>query len=289
MTDVRALLKAKRQEARISHPYAAYSSSGQLRCIPCGTPVKQASMWEGHIGSKAHRTAVVKMRAREEAEAAAAREEEELRKRKQSEEMDEDDGEEARSSKKSRVDEDVPMETSTTRTPKGFPAGFFSDPSRALVLDDDDDDNEGETQSNAQTTTQPKTQLDLEYEQFQATVVSADAMDEEKEEDRKEAYARATVFAEPELLTNGREGLPTPVGAEDAEPDIAEPAKEETEEEKRKRLELEERELIMDRLIEEERAQEEADSRVSLLKAKVEALKKAREMRRGNKAEKTAT
>ena len=68
MADVRALLKAKRQEARITHPYAAYSSSGQLRCAVCGTAVKQASMWAGHLGSKAHRVNVAAAKAREEKE-----------------------------------------------------------------------------------------------------------------------------------------------------------------------------------------------------------------------------
>ena len=69
MSDVRALLKAKRQEARITHPLASYTSAGQLRCIACGTAVKHASAWEGHIGSKAHRTNAARLReerAREE-------------------------------------------------------------------------------------------------------------------------------------------------------------------------------------------------------------------------------
>ena len=88
MADVRALLKAKRQEARITHPYASYTASGQLRCIACGTPVKQASMWEGHIGSKAHRTAVMKMKAREEAEALQTQAQ---AKRKQSEEAEDEE------------------------------------------------------------------------------------------------------------------------------------------------------------------------------------------------------
>jgi zinc finger protein 830 len=47
MSDARALLKAKRQEARVTHSLAAYNSSGQLRCLACGTLVKHASAWEG--------------------------------------------------------------------------------------------------------------------------------------------------------------------------------------------------------------------------------------------------
>ncbi|KAI0324322.1 hypothetical protein GY45DRAFT_1331656 [Cubamyces sp. BRFM 1775] len=33
MADARALLRAKRQEARIEHPLASYNTAGQLRCI----------------------------------------------------------------------------------------------------------------------------------------------------------------------------------------------------------------------------------------------------------------
>src|SRR6266567_2500949 len=62
MADVRALLKAKRQEARISHPYAAYNASGQLKCSVCGLVIKYGSAWEGHLGSKIHRTNVARMR-----------------------------------------------------------------------------------------------------------------------------------------------------------------------------------------------------------------------------------
>ena len=75
MADVRALLKAKRQEARITHPLASYSAAGQLRCAACGTAVKHASAWEGHVGSKAHRTNAARLR--QEQARAAQREQEE--------------------------------------------------------------------------------------------------------------------------------------------------------------------------------------------------------------------
>ena len=74
MADVRALLKAKRQEARVSHQLAAYSSSGQLRCLACGTAVKQYVSWEGNVGSKAQRVEAARL---SEEEARRAREEEE--------------------------------------------------------------------------------------------------------------------------------------------------------------------------------------------------------------------
>ncbi len=66
MADVRALLKAKRQEVRITHPYAAYGANGALRCSACGAGIKFASAWEGHLGSKAHRVAVANLRSKEE-------------------------------------------------------------------------------------------------------------------------------------------------------------------------------------------------------------------------------
>ena len=73
MADVRALLKAKRQEVRITHPYAAYGANGALRCTACGAAIKFAGAWEGHLGSKAHRVAVANLRAKEEEEEEEAR------------------------------------------------------------------------------------------------------------------------------------------------------------------------------------------------------------------------
>ena len=83
MADVRALLKAKRQEARITHPLASYTSAGQLRCVACGTAVKHASAWEGHVGSKAHRTNAARLR-QEQARQAAAEEAEREREQQES-------------------------------------------------------------------------------------------------------------------------------------------------------------------------------------------------------------
>ena len=36
--DARSLLRAKKAEARIEHPYAAYNAAGQLRCSVCAAP-----------------------------------------------------------------------------------------------------------------------------------------------------------------------------------------------------------------------------------------------------------
>jgi zinc finger protein 830 len=53
-----------------------------------------------------------------------------------------------------------------------------------------------------------------------------------------------------------------------------------TEEEKRRWRAQEEAELVMDRLMNEERAQEEADARVSVMKARLEAMRRQREAKR---------
>ncbi|KZT29920.1 hypothetical protein NEOLEDRAFT_1039338, partial [Neolentinus lepideus HHB14362 ss-1] len=171
MSSVRALLKAKRQEARVSHPLASYNASGQLKCIACGSIVKYASAWDGHIGSKAHRTNVAKLREAERLkEEQRLREEEERAsgKRKAEEDEDEESGTET---KKRRLDEegDDEMgspEPSTKPRKNGFPTDFFSDPSRAPVLDEDEEDNDDERPPAA-----PQTTIDPEWEAFQKTVL----------------------------------------------------------------------------------------------------------------------
>ena len=185
-----------------------------------------------------------------------------------------------------------PPSTTASAVPKGLPADFFSDPSKAPVLDDgDEDEDEDDASAPAQPLQPPKekTQIDLEWEQFQATVVRNNATEEDANEARQETFQRATVMAEPELVPEANEGFPPTVTDGDGAPVQEEEPKEETEEEKQRRKEQEERELIMDRLIEEERAQEEADERVGLLKAKVEAMKRMREAKKAGKKAKTKT
>ncbi|KAN0138906.1 hypothetical protein V8E53_003294 [Lactarius tabidus] len=279
MADVRALLKAKRQEARVTHPYASYNASGALRCAVCGAAVKFASAWEGHLGSKAHRVAVANLRAKEEAAAAAAS------RAALSKRSAEDDAGDAQmdvegdaevdvqpKAKRQRTEErEVDEPTSTT-----FPADFFSDPSRAPPTqeDDEDDDEEmGETATVAAAPPPPKSQFDLEWAAFERDLQGL----QKPVLDPQEAYARATVAAEPELVPT-LEGLPGQVPAGGEAAPTSELEQKISEEEERKRKMQEDHELIMDRLLEEERAQEEADTRVAALKSRVEMLKKKREL-----------
>lgn len=286
MADARALLRAKRQEARISHPLASYNSAGQLRCIICGILVKFASAWEGHLGSKAHRTNVARVkeeeRLREEARAKGEAAEEERRRKAA---MEEEEQAQVSGNKRKAGDNDDEDSDSTSASKKqrldtqgGFPADFFSDPTRAPVLAGDSDDEDKEETQEPAAPTQPRSAIDLEYERFQKELLEAP--------DFRETYERATVVAEPVLASEVPEGFPTPTGGAEAP---VEEKPELTEEEKRQQKDIEEKELIMDRLLEEERAQEEADMKVQMMKNRLEAFKKQREAARAAKAAKKAS
>ncbi|KAI9066101.1 hypothetical protein FKP32DRAFT_1610274 [Trametes sanguinea] len=272
MADARALLRAKRQEARIEHPLASYNAAGQLRCIACGIPIKQATAWEGHIGSKTHRTNAARLReerAREEQRLAEERERESLKRKamdvdragdEEGEGEDEDGQGEA---KRPRVesghagDDGEPRPASTAQARSALPADFFSDPSQAPPPAEEDENEGGEEEGGPAAAAAAPDVLDLEWQQFQATVVNAP--------DIRETYEHATIVAEPVLAP------------EEGEEEVLD------EEALRRKKETEERELIMDRLLEEEQAQEEADARVAQLKSKLEALKKKREAARAAK------
>ncbi|KDR76408.1 hypothetical protein GALMADRAFT_247885 [Galerina marginata CBS 339.88] len=253
MSDVRALLKAKRQEARIIHPYATYNPSGQLKCSVCGSIVKHASAWEGHLGSKVHRTNIAHLREQEENRQEIS---DNLGKRKA-------DGDQtvAQIEKRRRVD-------ISSQEPESFPQNFFSDPSHAPVIlsqdSDAEDDDIREPQKGLSLTT--KSDIDVEYERFQRELLNkADA-------DPSEAYDRATVAAEPVFASPETSGFPA-VSVEEASQEPAQL----TDVEARSKREQEERELIMDRLLAEERAQEDADMRVQLLKTKLVSFRSKRE------------
>jgi zinc finger protein 830 len=281
MSDARALLKAKRAEARISHPYATYTAAGQLRCTVCGTPAKH---WEGHLGSKAHRTAV--LRVKEEAERRRIAEEAEARRREAEERADEDEGGAERLGDKRRAsgdsdasDDDASARAKRQRTAAppeagdggGFPGDFFSDPTRAPPARDEDEDAEM-----ADTEPAPPTALDAEWAAFQASVLAPSAA--ASDDAQREAFARATVFAEPELAAPSSFPLLASAQAEqEREQEMTDAQKAQAE---RRRREQEDRELIMDRLVEEERVQEEADERVSALKSRLERAKRERAARK---------
>lgn len=281
MSDVRALLKAKRQEARVQHPYASYTSTGQLRCTACEMVIKQASVWAGHVGSKSHRENVAKQRisqiSDQGSEAASSTGK---RKVKQDDPSVDEELHPASEPKKRKVTPDG-LSKPTPEQPSAFPSDFFSDPSRAPIRSVDDgssDEDEGNSiPIPPETINNP---IDLEWQRFQQEMLNSDPT---LHDQRLETFQRATVFAEPQLLEEDMMGLPT------REPSHANIVVTEVpkNEELRKRKEGEEKELIMDRLLEEERAQEEADAKVVLLKGRLDMLKKRRNEAKAARAKKS--
>ncbi|KAF7967477.1 hypothetical protein HWV62_34079 [Athelia sp. TMB] len=254
MSDVRALLKAKRQEARVNHPLASYSEKT-----------------EGHLGSKGHRTTALRLRQEEQARDAQRVQEEKVKGKRKADEESSDDG----GPKRRKVaEEDVDMDASPNAGAQ-FPNDFFSDPSRGPIQSTmDESDDEAEPVAPSISTGQATDLLDLEWQKFQQAMLNPP--------DEREKYDRATVFAEPEMASETPQGFPSQAEAADAEI-----PKEKNEEQIRRQKEEDERELIMDRLMDEERAQEDADMRVSAMKAKLDALKKKREAAKAAKKAKS--
>jgi len=281
MSDVRALLMAKRQEVRVQHPYASYTSTGQLRCTVCEMVIKQASAWAGHVGSKAHRGNVTKKRASQ----ADDQQEEAIRptgKRKVGED-DCLDGEEVpptSDSKKRKVTPEDPGKP-TPEHSGAFPSDFFSDPSRAPIRPADDDPSDEDGGNPVQVPPgATNNHIDSEWQRFQQEMLTPAPTSADQ---RHEAFKRATVFVEPELLPENVLGLPT---RELPDGEITEEEVPRNEEESRRKKDEDEKELIMDRLLEEERAQEEADAKVVLLKGRLDALKRKRGEAKATRAKK---
>lgn len=304
MADVRALLKAKTKarEPQVQHHLAAYNSSGQLRCTLCATIVKfnNAAAWKAHLESKAHK-------------ANAARETDRKGKRKADDDdaMDVDgvDSDGGTAKKRKVCVPDQPSLVSTgsewnlwqvdpsnastphpPNQPNGLPSDFFSDPNRTLpdtVEDYEDEEGEGPAQPPRTSAT-----IDSEFEAFERalgqTRPPASAL--------QDLYSRATVMAEPELVdieALQADGFPPEVPADganassDTKNGVANDAtvasdepEEETEAQKARRKELEEKELILDRIVDEERAQEEAEEKVTALRTRFLAIKKQREAKK---------
>jgi zinc finger protein 830 len=252
MADARTLLRAKRQEARISHRYAAYNPSGQLRCTACGITIKHASAWEGHLGSKAHRTSVARLRAEEQ--------------------RMEEPNQPERPLKRQTPDTEDTGDISLKKRKLGeiehaLPADFFSQPRDASPVEVESENENAEVKPTA--SAGASADLELEYKRFQRELLTLP--------DPLEAYERATVVAEAQLIPEeSQEGFPAEVATE-AQPNA--------QKEEERRRDEDERELILDRLLDEERAQEDADMRVDLMKKRLEAVKRKRQQRMSTELE----
>ncbi|WOO82164.1 Zinc finger protein [Vanrija pseudolonga] len=269
--DAKSLLRARKATARVEHPHASYTAAGQLRCAICAVPVNQ---WDAHLLTKQHRQSA----AREKAQA------EKAAKAKRRSEAEREEG-----AKRAKVEQEGDSDDDDAGP--SLPAGFFSAGNKPSV--GEEEDAAGPTPPPAPAA--PKPTGDAELDDFLASLndddddapapaqpaapAAAAAPARRKGlayKKTEEAPGVASYAAAPVLLANGA------ANEDAAEPEPEEP--EESEAEKRARLEREEREEIVARLEDEQRAQEDADSRVVALKARMEALKKRRAAGAGKKA-----
>ncbi|WVQ84447.1 hypothetical protein IAT38_006599 [Cryptococcus sp. DSM 104549] len=268
--DARSLLRAKKAEARITHPYASYTAAGALRCSICATPVKQ---WDAHLLTKQHRTSV----AREKAE----KEKAERAKRPRAAEAE-------GASKRAKVQASAQDEDEGDASgPSGLPAGFFSAANKPAAPA------EAGPSASASPASAPAATGDAELDDF----LSSLADDAPPPSTAIPSAPAATTAAAKRKGLSYKEIAPGQASYEAAPVRIVQPGEEEagkveekepeeSEAERRERLEREEREEIVLRLEEEERAQEDADSRVTALKQRMEMLKKRREAAKGGKTAK---
>jgi zinc finger protein 830 len=232
--------------------------------------IKNAAAWSGHVGSKAHRTNVAQSKAKEA-------------------EANQNVAVKRKAPDPDPTAPEVELATGDSankkqRRPTEFPNDFFSDPSRAIPISNEDEHDEVNSPPPSPPERSTETSaIDLEWEEFQRTVINAPQpiVVEQKAQDeeiRRETWDRATVFAEAELVSEIPEGFPDHL----ADQSVATvPQTEHKEElpvhELAEKKAQEERELIMDRLMAEEQAQEDADNRVVALKARLEGIRKRKE------------
>ncbi|PVF95668.1 hypothetical protein CPB86DRAFT_677159, partial [Serendipita vermifera] len=292
--DVRALLKAKTQERakRITHPLAAYNQSGQLRCTLCATVVKDNDIaWSGHLGSKAHRTNVGRLKELEKKKDEEARLEKGKRKAVEGDEEESSNGQNTPGNERAISPASKRLKTTQEKgSSTSAPSNFFSDPTRTLPTADSDEEEDAPSTAPPA----PTSQIDLEMAEFERDLVSSQAA--KPALSKQEIFNRATVTGEEQILYDEEEGLPEHLrrsntnanGAQSAVKGVAILEGEvmgvapdtETPEEARERKEREERELIMDRILDEERAQEDADEKLRSLKARLALVKQKREEER---------
>ncbi|WVW87041.1 hypothetical protein I302_109097 [Kwoniella bestiolae CBS 10118] len=262
--DAKSLLRAKKAEARITHPYAAYNSAGVLRCSICATPVKQ---WDAHLLTKQHRQSVLREKAEQEKLVQAKA------KSKRPLPQATDPQGQGESSKRAKI-QNTSVEEEGGRG--NLPAGFFSSGNQPAPQS-----NSPSPEPEPQPTTQSNQSTgDTELDDFLSSLnddtpsTTSTAQPQVKQNQGKRKTYKEIIPSQ-----TSYEAAPVRIAqpTEDQQQDVQEEEPEESEQERKERLEREEREEIVRRLEEEERAQEDADSRVASLKARMEMLKKRRE------------
>lgn len=220
-----------------------------------------APQWTAHVSSKQHRASLAREKDDERKRAD--------RKRQQAESSS------SSSSKKRKADPVAGPsadEQGSSSSASGLPAGFFADPSAAPRPSSRSPSPPPPANLPAASTVPaapPKsTEVDSEFDDFLASIAFApsDPTPSTKPSAPDEVEGQTTFSSAPQLIKPVDPSAPPPEDEEE----------EETPAELKKRLEREEREEIMGRLLEEEQAQEEAFERVDRMKDRLLALKKVR-------------
>ncbi|CBQ72596.1 conserved hypothetical protein [Sporisorium reilianum SRZ2] len=242
-TDARSLLRAAANErakagaSGIADRFASYSSTGGLRCSACSyVAIKHESLWGAHVLSKSHRANALRIK------------EEELR---QAEIQRTKDG-------KRKAEDAAPEQDESADAD--------------ALGSDADDAVQGSKRARTDSTNEPQAKsasIDPEWELFKSQMESTEP---EAGAAESTAGAGAALEAEAQLISHDEQGS-GPAGTDGA---AEEKSAEELEAEERARKEQEEREEILSRMEEEQRQQDEADSRVSALKQRLQRIKQAR-------------
>ena len=237
MSDLRSLMKASKAAARISHPYARYSSSGQLSCTLCGIPCKDV-LWPSHLTSKVHRSNIRRQKQEEEdaAATAAAAAASGSRKRSGSEEAE---PHAAESSKRMRLHaEQQDAVDGESPAAAALPAGFFDAPKAGT----------GATSTHLaeERTADEDEPIDEEWAAFEATLNEDNDARPVASTSASAAYAPAATFtAQPKLFEQDEDDDGKAGQGEEGDAG-AEP--EEEKESEADRREREEREELMERI-----------------------------------------
>lgn len=205
--------------------------------------VKAEALWASHLTAKSHRLNVQRLQKEQEQAAAAAQAQAAATAAKGKRRADDEDDQSVErtpggTAKRVRFSEaeedgaDVDGEAAEAPT-SGLPAGFFDDPSQAPppTVDDADEDDAAPA---------PAEDEDPEWAAFEATLNASDA-----KASAGEAFARATVMAEPVIYKQPDEEGEEAEGQEEEVEEGEEEGPQETEEERRIR---EEKEEIMERI-----------------------------------------
>ncbi|TKY87819.1 hypothetical protein EX895_003400 [Sporisorium graminicola] len=242
--DARSLLRAAANErakvgaSGITDRFASYSSTGGLRCSACSfVAIKHESLWGAHVLSKSHRANATRIRDEELRQAEVQRTRDGKRKAEENAAPGHDASRDA--------------DASTAEADDAVQGG-----KRPRT----DSTNEASVKSSA---------FDPEWELFKSQMESTEP---EQDASNHTTEVGAALEAEAQLISQGNE-----LGLGEAEFEAADAkSAEDLEAEERARKEQEEREEILSRFEEEQRQQDEADSRVSALKQRLQRIKQAR-------------